>query len=493
MVLVIDIGSSSVRGMIIDHEGLILKKIQRKYAADVIGEDTVVQNPEIIMNFIMEIIKLIGEWLKDVNDRVEGISVTGQRSSVMPVTQDGKAQDTAISWQDRRSSYICNRFQGQWKEIYEITGMKLSPVFSAPKMMFIKEQAREMYDYAYKLIGFQEYVIFHLTHEFVTDTSIASRTSLFDISKIEWSDSLLELFGISKGKLCSLIPVGTVAGYTTEQVRKLLHSSDEIPVISAGGDQQCAALGLGCIKEGSMEINSGTGAYAIGISDKPVFHPCMSVNCNVSAISGKWIVEGAVLSAGKSVDWIVKEFFSGGGTEAYCGFEEACRCVPPGSNGVMISPSFAGKGTPDWNTHLRAGIFNLSFSNKKEEFARAMLEGIAAELSECVHTVEALVGERPERLRVAGGLMQNVIYCQILSDMLGQSIQKPETCEATGVGAWILAEVALGNYADFEAAYRQYSKTVKIDVWYPVPEVTKLYQNMNKLRKDYELIYKTLN
>lgn len=297
--LVIDIGTSSARLLVIDRKGVICTKFQKNYPLYVLNESTAIQKPEEVMEKIWEMLKAAGEWLGQNQMEAEVISVTGQRSSVIPVDEYGSAMTEAISWQDRRAAEICLEYKNEWKKIYQITGMKLSPVFSAPKMVWLKKNKPEVYQRAYKLIGFQEYVIYQLTHQFATDHSIASRTSLFDIKKLEWSEELLLIFGVKKEKLCSLIPVGGIVGNTIDEVSKCLKQRTSIPVISAGGDQQCAALGLGCLEHGDMEVNSGTGAYVIGLSDVPVLDKKMSVNCNVSAIPRKWIVEGAVLSAGK--------------------------------------------------------------------------------------------------------------------------------------------------------------------------------------------------
>ena len=489
MILVIDIGTSSVRGLIIDHTGVIEKMIQYEYCVRVLDGETAVQDAEMILDDVFQILEKAGQWLDETKNTIEAISVTGQRSSVIPVTAEGKVLSDAISWQDRRSGVICDRFREQWQDIYQITGMKLSPVFSAPKMIYLKQNDRKRYESAYKLIGFQEYILFHLTHEFATDTSIASRTSLFDIRRLKWSDDLLEIFNLSKQKLCPLIDVGSIAGSAIKEVQKLLGVQEEIPVISAGGDQQCAALGMGCIEKGSIEANSGTGAYIIGITDQPVFHPDMSLNCNVSAMKGKWIVEGAVLSAGRSVEWFVKELFFERKDRDYEAFIKACGEVPPGANGVIVSPSLAGKGTPDWNPQIRGGIFHLSFSNKREEFARALLEGIAAELWDCIDAVEKLTGISCTLVKAGGGLLRNQTYCQVLSDMFGKTIEQPDVCEVTGIGAWISAEVALGNYRTHQEAYQVYDHSISKSIWTPDEKVTKLYRGIDKIRKKYEMIY----
>lgn len=490
LTVVIDIGTSSARVLLIDRDGKIEQCWQKKYGLYVLDEKTVLQDPEEIMRYIWEMLECAADWIAEKNYIIECISVTGQRSSVIPMNRDGKAMTKAISWQDTRAYEICLEYQKYWEEIYQITGMKLSPVFSAPKMMLLKRSMPEIYEKAYKIVGVQEYVIWHLTHRFVTDLTIASRTSLLNIQTLQWSERLLELFQIDLEKLCELIPAGGIAGDAIPSIKRLFHVNSELPVVSAGGDQQCAALGLGCFQHGDVEVNSGTGAYVIAVSDTPVLDKKMRVNCNVSGIPGKWIIEGAVLSAGKAVDWLNNEFF-GGRTGDFSEFMKACEETPAGANGVIAAATFSGKGTPDWNARVRAAFLKVGFENKKTDLPRALLEGIAAELNDCLQTVEELTQKKADTIHVAGGMTENVIYCQVLSDMFGRKLCKPKVCEATALGAWISAQIFLGNIEKYEEAYEKYACKEGNRYYFPNPENRQLYQEENKLRNYYLDYYRS--
>lgn len=482
--VIIDIGTSSTRVILVNRKGEIKQIWQRTYGLCVIDERTVLQDPEEIMEYIWEMLASAAGWMENNQCKAECISVTGQRSSVIPMSKEGQALTKAISWQDTRAYDICLGYQEYWKEIYSITGMKLSAVFSAPKMILLKQLMPETYEKADKLVGFQEYVLWHLTHQFVTDHTIASRTALFDVKKLEWSSKLLDLFQIDKTKLCRLIPAGESAGDAIPRVKQLFRMETDIPVISAGGDQQCAALGLGCVKQGDIEVNSGTGAYAIAISDQPVFDEKMRVNCNASAIPGKWIVEGTVMNAGKAVEWLNSEIF-GGGAGGLNEFTKACEETPAGANGVIAVTSFSGKGTPEWNSKVRASFLNIGFYNKKADFARALLEGIASDLNDCLQTVEELSEREPNAVYAAGGMTKNETYCQILSDMFGKKLHKPEICEATGMGAWISAQVYLKNVETYAEAYKTYANNEKENCYIPNLENTQRYREGNNIRKYY--------
>jgi sugar (pentulose or hexulose) kinase len=489
MIVVIDIGTSSLRTLLMDGNGKILDVQKRGYSLCYPSSNAVEMDMALLDTALFEALKASFSLVKAWGKQATALSVTAQRSSVIPVDEHGRALAPALMWQDTRSSGICEEVLAYSKEIYSISGMKPSPVFSAPKMAYLKRRFPGVYESSYKLIGFCEYVLQMLTGLFVTDTSIASRTCLFDITKKEWSPFLLDLFSIDCNKLCSLVDVGTVIGKTTDHFGSLMGISYSIPVVSAGGDQQCAALGLGCIENESAMINLGTGAYVIALTDKPLLDIGMRVNCNVSAIAGKWIVEGAVLSAGKTLDWVNDNFFKHPQeTHPYEVFTRKSRNVPIGSNGLRFSVQFAGKGTPIWNPDMKGSIGNLSFQNTKDDLARGVLEGIACAVDECVSCISELLGGVQEPVKVSGGLSKDGFFNQILTDMVKKELSSFATCEATAFGAWMSAAVALGQQNSYKEAFATITKGIAEERYQPMENNSLLYEKIKEEIRNQENI-----
>lgn len=487
MILVVDVGTSSLRVIVFDRMGKMVFKEQREYELCMEEDGTVEMDLKILDEHLNDVLTAAGRWAQDENKEISGISVTSQRSSVIPVDKNGRALSKAMMWQDTRAAGICEDLDAERPYIYRICGMRPSPVFSAPKMKFLKQNKPEIYEKAYKLVGFQEYVICALSGAFATDLSLASRTCLFDIETLRWSDELLELFGIEREKLCRLIQPGSRAGDTREGVTGLLGLKSPVPVISAGGDQQCAALGMGCIGAGDMIVNSGTGSFVIAVSDRPVSDPEMRVNCNLSAIPGKWIAEGAVLSAGQAVNWMNRQFFAAEHEqEPFEAFTRACVDSPPGARGLLIAPLLAGKGTPLWNPKARGIIFGLGVEHGKADFAKALLEGIAAELRECIDIITGLTGMPYDTVRIAGGMNRNPLYNQIQADMYRRTVVKPADNEATGLGGFLSAAVCLGWYQTFEEAYEAAVAGQVGTRYEPRKETAAVYDDVYKKIKDME-------
>ncbi len=436
MLLILDIGTSSMRAMLMDCQGHILKSCQSKYGLTYTSDGGVLMEMGQLDEALERSLKETGSFCRAEKVKIDGISVTAQRSSVIPMGKDGRALCHALMWQDKRCVSLIEELGAKIKTIYGICGMRPSPVFSAPKMQYVKIHMPGIYEQAVKLIGFQEYVLHYLTGEYVTDTSIASRTCLYDLHMEKWSEELLNLFQVDIDKLCTLAPVGSVIGRTRACVTHLLGMAQSIPVVSAGGDQQCAALGMQNGTEDCLICNMGTGAYVIAQTDRPVLDLEMRVNCNAGAAKDTWILEGMVPNAGTTLDWLCNTFYS------HLDKEEALKMLlkeaersPKGAHGMCFVNALTGTGTPEWNPLQKGSFTNILIQHTREDFARAGLEGIIRDVAGCVKSVEAMIPEKKNQIKVSGGLSKSEFLMGILEDTLGRNICRADEAEATAFGA----------------------------------------------------------
>lgn len=462
MILIIDIGTSSLRAALMDETGEALHAEQRKYSVQMLENGGVQMDLALLDQALDDALDATGQWLRSEGRHVQMISVTAQRSSVIPVDRQGAALAQALMWQDRRAAGICRDLKDRESELFQICGLRLSPVFSAPKMRLLQQMLPSVFDEAYKLIGFQEYVLCRLCGELVTDETIASRTCLYDLKEQVWSDRSLQLFGLSKEKLCRLVPAGSVIGVTRPNITRLLGEEHPVQVLSAGGDQQCAALGQGAAIPGSLAVNSGTGAYVVALIDKVFIDPQMRVNCNAAATPQHWILEGSVLSAGRTVEWFYRTFFPQSQDRyPYEQLENLLEDSVCGAHQLLFRNALTGIGTPDWEPQERASFLGVSAHHTLSDFSRAVFEGIAADVAGCVELLQTLTPNPCRTIRCAGGLTRFELYNQILSDMLGLPVERALNPEATGRGAWISAATALGWFASHAQACDAFSIPLK--------------------------------
>ena len=216
-------------------------------------------------------------------------------------------------------------------------------------------------------------------------------------------------------------------------------------MVSAGGDQQCAALGMQNKEEDCLICNMGTGAYVIAQTNKPVLDLEMRVNCNVGAAQGTWILEGMVPGAGTTLDWLCNTFYSHlDKDEALKILLKEAEAAPKGAHGMCFVNALTGTGTPEWNPLQKGSFTNILLQHTREDFARAGLEGIIRDVAGCVKSVEAMISEKKNQVKVSGGLSRSGFLMGILEDTLDRSVRRADEGEATAIGALKSGLRALG-------------------------------------------------
>ncbi len=454
MILVIDVGTSSTKFLLMDEQGTICYIASKKYTLQYPSRGAVTMDINHFTSHLKNGLVEVGTHCTQEGIALAGISVTSQRSSIIPVARDGSPLSHALMWQDTRSQEICDVLFEHIDEIRNICAMVMTPLYSAPKIAYLRETMNEVYQAADKLVGFSEYTLFQLTGAWVTDTSIASRTALFDIKSLRWSPELLDIFNIEEKKLCPLTAVGSLIDLTTGEMTRLLGQSSPVPVFSAGGDQQCAALGNGTLVSGDISANFGSGAYVFGLCDHPIIPEDKRVVCNVSAMAQKWQIESSFSSCGMTLDWVDRILFKKADEpHPYANFMDASRSVPIGSNGVRFSIHLAGMKNKEGDTTSYGGIFNIRNGTTRDDLARSVLEGIAISFDAHLDLVKKELEQKRHEINISGGLTRDLFFNQMLSSMVGLNLVTLDNPEATASGAWISTATRLGLHASEVEAF----------------------------------------
>ncbi len=453
-IVTVDIGTTSVRALLFSAAGRVLHAAQRDNAPAAHGDGRVEQDAHSWPAAVLALLAQCAQAAAGQGVAVQAVAVTAQRSSLIAVDAAGTPLHPAIMWQDTRSAALAQAFKPNEALVYHRTGLKISPVFSAIKMLWLRRERPAVWQATHKLLGVQDWVLWNLTGRHVTDHSFGSRTNLLNLATRRWDSDLLALFEVPEALLCDLVRPGEVVGGLTPQAAAATGLQAGLPVVSAGGDQQCAALGLGLCSADHAVSNTGTGSYLIGHADKPVLDEAMRVSCNVSALPGACIVEAAVLTSGAIYRWFNSGLLRAAG-EGGAGFEALnaeAAAAPPGCNGVLLLPHFKGTGSPHWDADARGAFCNLSLASTRGEMARAVLEGIAIELKQSLDVVEQHCGGVAQ-VQVAGGLTRLPLFNQIQADVLERPVYCLGGDEATSRGAFMAGAVAMGLAASHAAAF----------------------------------------
>jgi len=468
LVLAIDAGTTGVRSMFFDKSGNVVARAYSEFESIYPHPSWVEQRAE---SWWEKSCETIQRCIKEENinpEQIVAISVTNQRETVVPIDKDGMPLRNAIVWQDRRTVKQCQWIEEQTPpdQVYSITGLTIDPYFTAPKILWIRENEKTIYDKADKFLLVHDFLIYRLSGELVTDYSNASRTLLFDIRECKWSDSILNSLGISEEKLPVPVQSGTSVGELNVDAARETGLKQGTPVIAGGGDQQCAALGVGVVREGMIKSTTGTGTFLLAHSNSVKMDPARRVLCSRHVVPNAFVVEASMFTTGSALKWYRDNLGSEEisianerGVDPYDIITEAAEQSPPGAEGVIHIPHFVGAGAPNWNPHARGIFAGLALGHSRYHLIRAILEGVSYEIRTNIEVMREL-GLPSRQVRVTGGASRSESWMQIQADILRTPVIRTQMEEATAVGAAILAFKGVNVYKSIPKAAEEMVKTL---------------------------------
>lgn len=463
-ILVLDAGTSSMRGTLMNEKGAALRQESVTYSPSYLENGWVEQAAEDWSSALETICLRLAPY-----GPADALALTAQRSSVIPVDGDGTPLRPAIMWQDTRSQEICQALSGEGERVAALCGCGVNTVFSGSKMTWLRRNEPEVYRRTASFFTVADYLIFRMTGQRVSDHTYGSRSMLMNLNTRQWSPELLELFEVEEEKLCTLIPPSSIAGWLSADFAGVTGLRPGIPVVTCGGDQQCGALGQGVTAPGAAAVNLGTGAYLTAAAER--FDPSGGLVCNASGIPDQFILESSVLTCGSALDWFLRELCPGGSLYLV---EEALRRSAAGANGVLVLPYFQGRSGPDWDSAARASFHGLSLAATRLDLLRALLEGICREIACKVETIER--SQKTGALHVSGGLSRSDGVNQLLADVSGKQVVCFGQGDATTRGAWMSAACCLGVCGSWAQAWERV-RPKECRTYFPRPEAAALYRS----------------
>lgn len=487
--LIIDIGTSSMRGILFAQTGERLAFYQVAYAPVKYPDGRIEQPASDWTDCLEKICVFVAEKAKEQGVSIDAVVVTAQRSAIIPVDKDGQPLLDTIMWQDRRNADICRELERYNDLIFERSGAKINTVFSGSRMSWILRNRPDVCEKLYKFVNIPEYVMHHMTGEYKTDVTYASRSHLMNLRSRKWDAEMLKLFGISQQQLCEILEPGSVCGNVTAPFAAKTGLQEGIPVITAGGDQQCAAVGQGAYKEGTLSLVAGTGGFLVTALDKVPEKPDAQLIFNCSSVPGRYMVEANVLTCCSAFDWFGKNFYPlRDGKIDYTVINEELETLDGKVGSVLALPYFQGRSTPAWNPQAKAYFGEISLATSRSEMMKGLLEGIFMEIRNNI----LLFGEyaKINRAYISGGLTNSGVINQIQSDVYGISLYHMEDSESAAFGALMTALVGQGVYASLEEAFYAVRGDSKIICYEPRQALFAAYEEKReRMNGMYERLY----
>ena len=448
VVVAIDAGTTGVRSIAFDESGSILRSFYREFPQYFPKPGWVEHDIEEIWTAV---VGTLSELRSAVSEPIAAIGITNQRETVAVWNKStGAPLHRAIVWQDRRTADRCNELvdAGHLEMVRNTTGLVLDPYFSGSKLEWLIRGNHITVDDNTAFGTIDSWLVWKLTggEVHVTDTTNASRTMLYDIGSMAWSQEMLDLFDVPAKMMPEALPSSGRFGQTAKD----LPIPSGIPISGIAGDQQAALFGQACFDAGSAKNTYGTGSFIlmnVGLTKPaPVDGLLTTVGWTLADGTTSYALEGAIFVTGAAVQWL---------RDGLGIIDDASETGPlaesvESSDDVFVVPAFAGLGSPWWDPFARGTIVGLTRGTTKAHIARATVESMALQTRDVIDAMAQAGGVTVESLRVDGGASVMELLLQTQADQIGVPVYRSAITETTALGAAYLAGIAEGVWSGTE-------------------------------------------
>ena len=454
----IDIGTTSVKAVVCDGRGAILGQASQEYRTAYPQPTWAEQDPDDWWHAVCLVIPQALQAAESKPERIAGIGVSGQAPAAVAVDPAGAVLHPALIWLDRRSepqsAWI--RDQGIEPVVTALNGGRADPFFLAPKLMWLKEHAPEVYRRAHAVLQVNGFVVQRLTGVFCMDVSQAPLTSLYDAKAGVFSSTLADALGLDLELLPRVAGCAEVVGSVTTQAAQATGLIAGTPVVAGMCDGTAAAVEAGLLADGDAVEMTGHSTVLLVCSAVPYLG--RELLPLVHGIPGRYLAVGALVASGAALRWFRDELGESERREAAIQgidpFELLSRAAassPPGANRLVFLPYLFGERSPIWDSAARGVFFGLSLDTRRADLIRAIMEGAAFGLRHNVEAAQA-AGFTLTGLSCVGGGARSAVWNQIKADVLGLPVRVLRRSAGAPLGDALVAGVGCGMFADLREA-----------------------------------------
>ena len=485
MFLGIDLGTSSVKLLLMEKDGEVIKTLTKDYSLSFPKPTWAEQNPnewwEVTKNGIKEILQNADKI------SLKGISFSGQMHGLVILDKDDKVIRPAILWCDQRTEKECNYLNNEIgvEKISEYTGNMALTGFTAPKILWVKNNEPENFEKIRKIMLPKDYISYMLSGKFATDTSDASGMLILDVKNRKWSKEMIDILSIKEEMLPKVYESYEVVGNIKKELAKEFEVLENVKIIIGGGDQAVGAVGTGAVKEGLVSVALGTS----GVIFAPLKNYEADKNNRLHSFchaNGEYHQMGVMLSAAGALKWWVENINN---SEDYLKINEDIEKICIGSENLYFLPYLIGERTPHNDSNAKGCFIGLSITHTNAHMSRAVMEGISFALNDSMEILKDM-GIKIEKIRISGGGSKSKVWKQILSDIFNAEVCSINVSEGPALGAAILSAVGCGEYKTVNEACEVIVKDKEIVE--PIKDNVEIFaKHYDKFKNLYPLLKET--
>ncbi|MFM8747483.1 MAG: xylulokinase [Aestuariivirga sp.] len=439
MFLGIDIGTSSVKAVVVDGTQRLIAAASTPLAVSRPHELWSEQHPDdwwaAVEGTVAELRAAAGRsWAA-----IGAVGLSGQMHGAVLIDGAGRPLRPAILHNDGRAFGEAEELNRRLPAIGQIAGVPAMPGFAAPKLLWLAHHEPEVLRQARHLLLPKDYVRLRMSGSLATDMSDASGALLLDCARRQWSPEIAAACGIDLSLLPPVLEGSAVAGELTAPVAAAWGLKPGTILATGAGDAAAGAIAAGAVNEGDAFISLGTAAQYFVARESYRPAPEHLVHSFCHGLPQRWFQMAALLNGAGALAWAAELL----GKSDIGAMLAAAETAFTGPSPLMFLPYLTGERTPHNNAHARGVLFGLTPASGAEQVTQAVVEGVALALADCQAYV-AETGALPEQIAVNGGGARSPFWMKILASALGKTLHVQEESGAgPAFGAARLARLAL--------------------------------------------------
>jgi len=447
----LDVGTTGCKAIAFGENGEILAQAYREYPLYAPQTGWLELDAE-------EVFSAIEESLREVTAKLGGrspvsIAISSQGEAVVPVDEQGRALARSIVTFDARGDAFVPFFREKVgeKRFFEITGMPLSGIGTANKILWWRENLPQVFERSRYFLCFEDFVLFKMGVEPAISYSLAGRTMMFDVRKESWSSEILGLIGVDPSRLARPLPSGEMAGEVSASFRERMGWKEKVIAGVGAHDQPCGALGSGVVKAALAMDATGTVECIAPAMNRLLLSEEMRSNnlcCYHHALPGLYTTLVYNFTGGSILRWYRDNFARWEKEEAQRRGQDVYELIlsdlPEQPTSLLVLPHFTTTGTPYFDSHSCGVVVGLKLETSQKEFVKALLEGVSLEMKFNLKLLQD-AGVVVERLRAIGGGAKSRAWLQLKADVYGMPVESLNVSEAACLGAALLGRKAREN------------------------------------------------
>ncbi|MCI8591797.1 MAG: xylulokinase [Lachnospiraceae bacterium] len=469
----VDLGTSSVKAVLMGEDGRITGLSQREYGMDKPRATYAEQDMEVLWRAVREALCELTGRCREHLGNLCGVGFSGQMHGLVMTDREGSPVRKAIIWADQRSEEaVASLYRQIPEEQYrQITLNALGTGFLIASLLWVRKEEPRNFERAYRVMLPKDYIRFKMCGEWGTDMTDASGTGVFDTAHRNWAWEIIDRLSISRELFVPCFESGELVGKCTRQSFAETGVPEGTPIVCGGGDTLMQAVGNGIMEPGILVSNVGTASQVACAVDAPLCDPLYRINTFCHVREGVWMMVGANLSGGVSLQWLKQNILH---MDTFDEMAALASQSPAGSGGLLFLPYLNGERTP-WNDPEARGIyFGLNLNHTRADMIRSTMEGIVFN-QKCSLEILQDRGLSFSRIISSGGGARSRLFREILADVFGKEICRSLVKEQAAVGAAVTAAVGVGVYRDFSEACRCITRLDR-DVVEPDPVRVRRYE-----------------